>query len=881
MAYGTTLSRSGQNGVKQSRPLGKYLVRKKLLEPDLVIPPPVGISTRAQSASMNFNGIDQYYTAPNNASLNLPNTDWTIAVLVKYDDESNLSISGLNQTFATFGPDQGLNSWRIFLNSGPSPRMYLRGGGASVTVIPTGINLNKEEWTVLVYRRTGTTVSVARCPVNGAVVNGTGTGTIAEATSPSGVAHFGASRVATPDQFLGSNMQWFLKVDGAALTDAQIVLLAAGQDAVTDLGLTPASYIRFNTNAATITDSGSGANVLTKVGSPILRGGADYTGMPIRIDTRYQTGFGRVYQRDIGKTTGTIGFSGTYTGSPLGLEARVTNGAAATPVTPWVRCATPIPGTWDVNISGIPQGFDLTLEVRYTNDPSIVARTPQPWGVGVVVLGAGQSNLEKMVSVTSTSRTINNRKMCVYDATRKAAGGTGFFRNSNIAATSNFGAGAGELLFQLQGALDANNIPVMFVNTGLGGTDLTGTGWKNILSSPWTRFNTACIDIGNKAEAIIWHQGENDAFLSTNTNYNTDLATVVGRIRAALGGGAEIPFFCWILGRVLTEHNSGWRVIRNAHKLVPSVIANSYSLGHAADHGIVTGDTIHYDTAGYARMGNRAAQAILNRLLPATYPTGMNCADPTSAVINGSNIDITFTLLSGTALQGLTGATGLTGFLVYGAARTVSGIVRTNFAVTGSVTRSGAVATVNSTAHGLVVNQPFFLSGASDALFQGIKTVATVIDANNFTFAVDTNAVTNPTGTIGITFLTVTCNGHGFATGEFCKLAGSTDPKFNVVYSPVLNLTANTFVTATEVPLVTNAPGASLTARKVINITTTAIPSNTVVRLTPASTPQVGWQVDYLARQNDPVTNQLYTNATVIGDTRGVPVKPFTDAITL
>jgi hypothetical protein len=149
------------------------------------------------------------------------------------------------------------------------------------------------------------------------------------------------------------------------------------------------------------------------------------------------------------------------------------------------------------------------------------------------------------------------------------------------------------------------------------------------------------------------------------------------------------------------------------------------------------GDAYHPDTAGFIRIAKRQAQAVLNVLLPSTYTTGMKGASPVSATFSGSDITITFTLHHGTTLQGLTGATSLTGFVV----KNASGVIQT--------------------------------------------------------------------------------------------------------------------------------------------ITATAIPTPTTVVLTMATLPATGWTVDYIPNQYVDPANLLYTNASVIGDTVGVPARPWTGAMTM
>lgn len=64
-----------------------------------------------------------------------------------------------------------------------------------------------------------------------------------------------------------------------------------------------------------------------------------------------------------------------------------------------------------------------------------------------------------------------------------------------------------------------------------------------------------------------------------------------------------------------------------------------------------------------------------------------------------------------------------------------------------SITRSGAVATANRTAHGFVVGDRVRISGATEPEYNGTFTVATVPNANSFTYAVTGSPTSPATGT--------------------------------------------------------------------------------------------------------------------------------------
>ncbi|HYF33822.1 MAG TPA: hypothetical protein VD994_00920, partial [Prosthecobacter sp.] len=73
-----------------------------------------------------------------------------------------------------------------------------------------------------------------------------------------------------------------------------------------------------------------------------------------------------------------------------------------------------------------------------------------------------------------------------------------------------------------------------------------------------------------------------------------------------------------------------------------------------------------------------------------------------------------------------------------------------------TITRSGAVATVAWTSHGLAAGDLFMLIGAEQYQYNGVKVVATAPDANSVTFYVNGSPTTPATGTITATLMAIT-----------------------------------------------------------------------------------------------------------------------------
>ncbi len=69
-------------------------------------------------------------------------------------------------------------------------------------------------------------------------------------------------------------------------------------------------------------------------------------------------------------------------------------------------------------------------------------------------------------------------------------------------------------------------------------------------------------------------------------------------------------------------------------------------------------------------------------------------------------------------------------------------------AVSVTITRSGFVATVTQTTHGLSVGDEVVIAGADQVDYDGVQTIATVPTANTYTYALDSTPVSPATGTI-------------------------------------------------------------------------------------------------------------------------------------
>ena len=685
-------------------------------------PLPNGSITVAARGSVFFDGAKatDHYTAADSASFDFPDSDWFLAGLIYYRRTTG------TQYIASIGAQGGTHNVQLYTNNN-IVTAQVRSTGAT-TFTPTGGTLTTGWWVVGVQRN-GTDVEIFTCPLSGAASFGAKVAlTITGAITPSGTHTFGTRSSFPSGQYYWNNISWLARGTGI-LSGAEIANLAAGQDIQTNLGKTLAWHHRYDTASATIVDSSGNGNTLTRQGTPRSRGGPRWSGVPFVVDTlagKIDATYGYVFQRASGGTSRNITFSGTYNGSPAGIEARVIN-ADGTANTAWKRCTTPSVGVWNVTLT-VAQGGELALEVRDTVTTANIQRTLLPWGVGAVLLFTGESIADQQASGSgwtdtgstdysastftpdrqqssiiyvrdawgnSTSYTANTSLVCDgldftlwRCATTHTSAASGTFAADRTANPSRWTAvdvsamqvdtinnTSGVAMHTVDRVRKYAGVPCMAVFGAKTGSQLVGGSPNNWATYSDTvthgKLKAAIANTESDYEVIYWLQGANDANAASPPSaaaYQSALEAVIPQIRTYVTGRttAALPVVIAKLGTNTVGNSAvdaGWRQVRNGQAQAIPNITNVLELEM---YDLAHGDALHPSAAGYVRLGKRQAQAYLNYYLPGTYTNPMTGAGVTSATKNGggTHIDVVFTLNYGTTLQGLTGSTGLTGFRV-------------------------------------------------------------------------------------------------------------------------------------------------------------------------------------------------------------------------
>ncbi len=330
----------------------------------------------------------------------------------------------------------------------------------------------------------------------------------------------------------------------------------------------------------------------------------------------------RVFQRDLVDRDFTLTVAGSYTGGDVArIEARVLDYADGGAIVDWTTIDSDLSdGSYSGEVTAGEGGWYRiqTRALSGASEPLDTATGAHKWGVGIVILAIGQSNMEGSGDLRSgESYTIAHDLVANFTTSGVWGHLVDPYQNKASAAPA------------LGNALVAQyGIPVAFVPASAGGTQLhCDPGNTNC----WMYLNEAdSADVttryGNSlararaaggVELIVMHQGESDASNNDadnpNTNeeqYEADMLTLLERYRVSLYN--TIPLFYCQLG----TNGGGWGrtdetigFIRNAQHDIDNP-ADSLFLG-ATCMDLPREDNSHYTVDGYNTLGERLANAVM------------------------------------------------------------------------------------------------------------------------------------------------------------------------------------------------------------------------------------------------------------------------------
>lgn len=330
------------------------------------------------------------------------------------------------------------------------------------------------------------------------------------------------------------------------------------------------------------------------------------------------------FQRNPATNTGTISFQATWNGTPTAIESRWNSGN-------WITVdSNPFGGISDCELTGLPPGQG-TLEVRFANETAISESVANIL-LGDVFLVAGQSNAEGRA----------NGPQSYSHATLKAA-----MYNS---------AGWQELSDPTHPVVDSNgsvwplvatdlltsqNVPVAFICTAKGGTQLHNGTWHSPSGVEYQAAVSAFQNSNTNAiSAVLWHQGEADASSGVSTSdYKSALNNFASDFASDLTFIDGPKILVAQLGQRTSASDDNVNAIRQAQAETWDDTVSIFP-GPVLWHQIPLGDGVHFSSSSE----NAELRNLWQETIEAAVYNGSNGRGPkvSSIADNGNVISVTF-----------------------------------------------------------------------------------------------------------------------------------------------------------------------------------------------------------------------------------------------
>ncbi|MCC6580332.1 MAG: hypothetical protein IT440_07800 [Phycisphaeraceae bacterium] len=325
----------------------------------------------------------------------------------------------------------------------------------------------------------------------------------------------------------------------------------------------------------------------------------------------------QVVQRDE-HNQGCVPIRGTIAGHATRMEAcyELMDVTGATPSI-WAIVSNELSGkelSW-AGVLTIPAGGWYRVTIRAMDgDKEIARQSVEKVGVGEVFIVAGQSNAGnygKPRQMPMDDRAATHCQWC------KA------WRHSHdpIPWTSACGGSPWSIL--QDDLIRALNVPVAVITVAAGGTSTQQ--WLPASNVCYPQLRQALAFVGPRgARAVLWHQGESDAYLHTSAqDYATNMGLIIQQSRK--DGGWDIP---WLVATASflpdtsfpkdgIEPAKAREQVREGQKLTQQIAG----VGAGPDTDDMTGKTwrhdwVHFSGKGLREHGHRWATCVLTGLFP-------------------------------------------------------------------------------------------------------------------------------------------------------------------------------------------------------------------------------------------------------------------------
>ena len=351
-----------------------------------------------------------------------------------------------------------------------------------------------------------------------------------------------------------------------------------------------------------------------------------------------------------------IGFAGTYTGTPVSWAWRLRNSATGIASTAWAALsATAGSGAWSATLT-IPTGIHLLDVAWIGGDGKAHVATSTPFAVGIQAVAYGQSNAAGSAD-SQNAWTSGNDPLVIGDYGSVAYAGSSYDRlwSDTEHQSAKYLPNIAGLAKSLSAA---TGVPVIVSGVGVPGNAL------ETLKPGTTHWNTLLVPLVARlgyVEQWIVSQGEAEALSSSSSAaYAADFAATVAGFRS-IGGHPNAGVFVRLIGEDTAVAVNSTTTTRAANfRALQMTLENPSDKIWVASHplGVPLTDNIHFTALGHIEMCRREGLTIARRAYGALAYDGRGPV-VTGATSAGAVITLAVDLngatgISGSALTGYT-----------------------------------------------------------------------------------------------------------------------------------------------------------------------------------------------------------------------------------
>lgn len=573
--------------------------------------------------AIRINSASDYYSAAATSAFSLPSgANWSMGAIIKVSATATNSTNNV-LTFSTYKAKPSLSfKWQPSNNWYAVSQPLYNGDFYAVDVT---------QWHVVILQPSsnGSNLEIKTCLINNnsVVYNAHGVPSNESPQNFSSTSLFMGCDAAHDSVkfFDGEIFSAFINVT-ERMSDQNIINWANGSHLINDLGKSPSAYWILNDTNAT-TDITGNNHPLTKTGSPTTTNNPEFVSVPSSISV-VEFKNKQVFQRN-SSNKASIAVSGSCSGTPSSIHARVIKEAGETEAVPWTLLdASPSSGGFSGTVT-VPTGGWYKLQVRRSDEITVMASGNNLWAVGDRYGFYGQSQMRQMTHTergstggSSNSKSSRRDAQISENYVSPVLIGENTFLNRIIGKT-------GVHTAIIAGSVDGEAIAALS----------KGTSYYNTFVN--------AVNEGGGCRMVLFNQGGSDSTNGTaKATYRTALNNLKINLLADISGNPT--FAIATLARREKDTNESCHAIRSAQIEFLRETTGVYCAGTSAD--MLLADTSHYSKDGQVLAAERLALAALKELGESTF----DASGPKifSATLTGTNITINISHDAGTNLSG-------------------------------------------------------------------------------------------------------------------------------------------------------------------------------------------------------------------------------------